>query len=452
MDNSMKNNFDIKLIFLWLIGIAAMSAQQIEGLGVVYGISVLLWLADFIYLTLTVKTKRQLLLTGVCFWVGSVIRVFGFSGSFAIDVIVMTVYSILFFGGLILYRYIAKKWNNLLATLIVPALWIALFLIFSAIRIPSILRFDILLFDCKLIVQSLSYISVIGLNVVIVLVSAIIAQGVANRRFINVVIALVLIAGMAVSGGIQILKQPELLDTVKIGYSTGAYTGDFINYKAIPYEECVASFNKVFDDAVKQKVDMLAFCEDTYEIQDIKEKEFTEIICDSAKENNIYIVIGFDVKDTDNSEGGKAKNKIVLVGNDGKVICEYSKYNVIPILEADYAPGNGVIPTPVIDINGTPIKAAIAICYDSNFPYYIKQISDDTQLLILPSWDWDGVTYMHSRICGNIAIENRVSLLKPTYDGYTIAVDPYGKVLDFKSTKDTGYENVQVIEIPIYKK
>lgn len=130
----------------------------------------------------------------------------------------------------------------------------------------------------------------------------------------------------------------------------------------------------------------------------------------------------------------------------------YAKYSIIPILEDDYAPGNGIIPTSVVNINGTPVKIAFAICYDSNFPHYFKQIPDDTQLLILPSWDWDGVSYVHGHLCGNLAIENRVSLVKPTYDGYTVAVNPYGKILDFKSTKETGYESVQVVEMPIYPK
>lgn len=448
----MKKTFHPQLILLWLLGIAAMTAQKIEGLGVIHAISVIVWLTDFIYLTLTVKTKRQLLVTGICFWIGSVIRTFGFMGIFAADVLLVTVYSIPFFGALILNRFLAKRWKSFLTTLTVPALWALMFLILSLIRIPSIIRFDFLWFDCKSLVQSVSYLSTTGFNFVTVWVAAVLAQGAANRKIILPAAAVLLGIVLIVAGRIQLAQKPEPCGTVRIGYSTGAYTGDFLDNHPISYEECVASFRKVFNQAAAQNLDMLAFCEETYEIQDYQEKEFVEIIEKAAKESGIYVLIGFDVKDTDNSEGGKALNKIILIGNDGNAVSEYAKYNVIPILEDAYKPGDGTIPAPVIDINGTAVKVAFAICYDSNFSHYIGKIPEDTQLFILPSWDWDGITYMHSRLCGNLAIENRVSLLKPTYDGYTIAVDPYGNILDFKSTKETGYENVQVIEMPIFEK
>lgn len=452
LDKAVDGASKVKFILLLVIGMVAMSFQKMEGLGVLFGVSVIVWLTVFIYLTQTVKTKRQFLITGVCFWVGSVIRMIGLTGVIAADALIMAVYSVLFLGALLLCRFVSKKYSSALATLIPPAAWAVMLFVFTALRIPSVMRFDLMFFDCKYIIQSVSMISVIGLNIVTVWISAAFAHGLATRKPIIPSTAVLLTAAMVISGAVQISKQPEPCGSVKIGYSTGAYVGDFIDTETLPYEECVASFNKVFAEAVSQNVDILAFSEETYDIKDICEKDFVETIGKAAKENNIYVVVGFDIEDTDGSEDEAYLNKIVFIGSDGKVISEYSKYNIIPIMEGDYAQGNGIIPTPVVNIKGTPVKIAFAICYDSNFPHYFKQIPDDTQLLILPSWDWDGVSYVHAHLCGNLAVENRVSLLKPTYDGYTIAVDPYGNILDFKSTKDFGYENVQVVEMPIYQK
>lgn len=43
-------------MLLPVVGIVAMSVQKMEDLGVLFGISVVVWLTVFIYLTQTVKT------------------------------------------------------------------------------------------------------------------------------------------------------------------------------------------------------------------------------------------------------------------------------------------------------------------------------------------------------------------------------------------------------------
>lgn len=145
---------------------------------------------------------------------------YGLFGVIAADILLMTVYSALFLGGLVLYRYVAKKSHNFLATLIPPAIWTVMLLFFTAIRIPSVMRFDLMFFDCKYIIQSVSLISAIGFDIIIVWISTAFAYGLATRKFILPAVASSLIIAMVISGAVQLAKQSEPCVSVKIGYAT----------------------------------------------------------------------------------------------------------------------------------------------------------------------------------------------------------------------------------------
>lgn len=440
------------LVFLGLliVGTAAMSTSQFENGGPLYGISTLIYLVIFVYLTEAVETKKALFLVWICFTAGIIVRSYGLSGIPTVDAGIMAVEALVLYVALLINRAICKKWSSIFATLFFPAMWVGIFYVALIIRIPAISRLDMMFFDINPVIQNVSIISSVGFTAVVVWIATSIAHGIAHKYFIPAGLG-ILVAGLLISMGLYVVSDvAEPVDYVKVAYSTGPYVGDFLNYEDMEYYNCVRSFDKIAGDAAKEKAEVLAFCEEAYGIKDSDEAGFVDHIKATAIEKKLHILVGFDVADTDGSSGGKAENKIIWIDDTGEVVGEYTKRQIIPIIEDGYVMGDGVIPNNVVNINGKYVKIAFAICYDSNFSKYISQIDDNTQILILPSWDWDGVTYMHSRICGTIAVENRVSLLKPTYDGYTIAVDPYGKILDFKSTKDTGYENVQIVDLPIY--
>lgn len=244
---------------------------------------------------------------------------------------------------------------------------------------------------------------------------------------------------------------PNLPDTgsVRVAYTTGPYGGDYLSYTAVPEEECIALMERSVREAAEQGAEILVFTEEAFEINNGEEDAFLERCCEAAKENGINVLVGLDVKDENGGTGRKNRNLIALIDPDGEILSTYLKTKLIPVIEADYIRGNGDIPSHVIKAGGREIKVSYLICYDSNFPEYVKQIDNDTDILFLPSWDWAAIKGIHLKMCCAIAAENRVCILKPTYDGYSIAVNPDGKIIHITDTDVTGYEKVHIVDIPL---
>lgn len=65
-----------------------------------------------------------------------------------------------------------------------------------------------------------------------------------------------------------------------------------------------------------------------------------------------------------------------------------------------------------------------------DFPWLVRQAGEaKADLLIAPSLDWDSAKRSHAQIATVRAVENRLSILRPTGDGLSLAVDQLGRVL-----------------------
>ena len=72
----------------------------------------------------------------------------------------------------------------------------------------------------------------------------------------------------------------------------------------------------------------------------------------------------------------------------------------------------------------------IAICYDLDFPQLIRQAGKSgSSLLLAPANDWPAIKHMHATMARARAIENGLAILRPTSNGISIAVDPYGRIV-----------------------
>ena len=71
-----------------------------------------------------------------------------------------------------------------------------------------------------------------------------------------------------------------------------------------------------------------------------------------------------------------------------------------------------------------------AICYDLDFPAMIRSVGrGGATLLVAPSNDWPEIKVTHSRLARVRAVENGISLLRPTSSGISFAADPYGRIV-----------------------
>jgi apolipoprotein N-acyltransferase len=70
------------------------------------------------------------------------------------------------------------------------------------------------------------------------------------------------------------------------------------------------------------------------------------------------------------------------------------------------------------------------ICYDNDFPDLIRQVGQSgVDILLLPYKDWASIKVQHAQMAALRAIENGVSLVRPTLSGLSTAVDPQGRTL-----------------------
>lgn len=160
-------------------------------------------------------------------------------------------------------------------------------------------------------------------------------------------------------------------------------------------------------------------------VMEENEKEFIDRIRIFVRKNGIFISATYGLFPMNYPEK-PWKNKLVWVNPNGEVINEYLKSKPAPPLEP-IIPGKGIIP-----VISTPYgKIASVICADQDYPNLILQAGRvNAQLLLIPAQDWKAVDPLHTRMGIFRAIENGFPMIKGTGGGLSVAVDPYGRVIN----------------------
>ncbi len=138
------------------------------------------------------------------------------------------------------------------------------------------------------------------------------------------------------------------------------------------------------------------------------------------------------------------ENKILIITPDGEIVTTYFKNVPVEGLEPS-VPGDGQIPV----LKSGFINIAPAICYDADFPTMISQTGQkDVDLLILPSSDWYAIREIHSTMAAVRAIENDLTIFRPTANGNTLAIDGRGNILS-KSSSFSGFDGIHLDQLPV---
>jgi apolipoprotein N-acyltransferase len=162
---------------------------------------------------------------------------------------------------------------------------------------------------------------------------------------------------------------------------------------------------------------------------------------DIARQEGIYLSIGIGSIDASNAEGGE--NRLVLIGPSGEILIDYLKYGCtafnmysveVPTVETPYGTLGAVI------------------CCDLDFPYVIRQASQKgVDILLDPSFEpTEGNITAHSRMASFRAIENGMSIFRPTSQGISLAIDPYGRTLASMDATRVS-ERVFVVQVPNHR-
>lgn len=124
----------------------------------------------------------------------------------------------------------------------------------------------------------------------------------------------------------------------------------------------------------------------------------------------------------------------------GEVLLDYRKYGCTALNMYNFA-------IPTVE---TPYgRLAVVICCDLDYPYVVRQVSrKGVDILLVPSFEPTAANLTaHARMASFRAIENGVSIFRPTSQGISLALDPYGRVLGAMDATRSD-ERVFVVQLP----
>jgi apolipoprotein N-acyltransferase len=200
-----------------------------------------------------------------------------------------------------------------------------------------------------------------------------------------------------------------------------------------PYEETMSRIELLTRQAASNGAKIVAFQETAMKIQEVDEAAFVEQLSTVARENDVYLSIGYGVFPTEE----KGWNKAILISDRGALEVDYRKRYLLGLGDlfgesTIYNKGPEVIQS--VD---TPYgRIAVTICRDMSFPPYARQAGDQrVDIMLAPSYD---VPKSGGPLYALRAIENGFSMVRPVYNGYSYAVDYNGKLLAAMDSENTG--------------
>jgi len=162
-----------------------------------------------------------------------------------------------------------------------------------------------------------------------------------------------------------------------------------------------------------------------------------------ARQEGIYLAMGVGLLSADPAEDYISENRFVLVDPQGEIILDFLKYGCTALNMYDFE----------IQTVDTPYgRLAGVICCDLDYPYVIQQVSKKgVDILLVPSFEPTPANLTaHSRMASFRAIENGVSIFRPTTQGISLAIDPYGRILGSMDATRVD-DRVFVVQLPNHR-
>jgi apolipoprotein N-acyltransferase len=223
-----------------------------------------------------------------------------------------------------------------------------------------------------------------------------------------------------------------------------------------PLEETLEKISHTTIEAASSHSEIIVFQEFSLVIPEEEEQEAILNLKEIAKENDVYLCIGYvsmpellegEHKEfmgymelSDEEEEGR--NVALFISNRGEIVSEYQKHNLV-FGEATWVlEGPGVIP--VVE---TPFgRIGIAICKDMEFPDYMRQAGkQNADIILAPSFEAiSSLSITYAQMLRTI--EQGFSFVRPCANGLSIAADFNGRILSsmnsFTSSNSIMYADV----------
>lgn len=213
------------------------------------------------------------------------------------------------------------------------------------------------------------------------------------------------------------------------------------------YEETLAASIQeyMYDRSAREAqagAKMILWAEDSFAVYKRDEPAVLERARRFAREHGVYLGLSYGARVEEGSR--RYENKSVMFTPAGEVAWEYMKAHPVPGYEETYMV-RGL--APAVTYAAPEGRFAAAICYDGDFPGFIRRTAP-ADLLILHADDWRDITPLHARMSVFRALELGVLLVRPTLNGLSIAADYRGEVLAALNHFDSA-DRVMTAAVPV---
>jgi apolipoprotein N-acyltransferase len=141
-----------------------------------------------------------------------------------------------------------------------------------------------------------------------------------------------------------------------------------------------------------------------------------------ARQERVHVLLG--MADIYSGSDRPLENKTVLIGPTGSAVLGYVKAIPVPGMESVLS-RRGM--RRIVTVDSAFGRIATAICFDMDFPAYIRQVgAAGADLLLVPASDWQAINRVHYTFAIFRAIENGVPMVRATRWGNSVAVDALG--------------------------
>jgi apolipoprotein N-acyltransferase len=139
-----------------------------------------------------------------------------------------------------------------------------------------------------------------------------------------------------------------------------------------------------------------------------------------------------------------AENRFMIIDPKGEVVVDQLKYGCTAAF--------GMYSAQVQTVDTPYGRLAGVLCCDADFPYVLRQTSrKGVDILLVPSYEpTREELWAHSEIVPFRAIENGISIFRITIQGYSLAIDPFGRILGAMD-EVTASQGLFVAQLPTHR-
>jgi apolipoprotein N-acyltransferase len=208
-----------------------------------------------------------------------------------------------------------------------------------------------------------------------------------------------------------------------------------------PYDATMATMEEMVAESAAEGAELIALSEFAIVVSEEDHGRARAAFSRIAAENGVWLALPYAWV----PETGKGANRHLLIDDTGEIRIDYQKRFLLGLGNmgetAVFEKG-----AEIIQWADTPFgRIAVAICRDMSFPRFALQAGRaGVDIMLTGSHEFPtGITLNDPYR----SVENGFTHIRPTYDGITYAMDPYGRILG-QMNRGLGEAGIMQVDVP----